>query len=276
MYHGVSHKSLNSFLLYKIWAKVLGISQINKDDNFFKLGGHSLTAISMFSQLKKSLNISVPLLLLFSYPVLGEFVSVVQRQKQVIDTHILPSHLTLGPASFGQQRLWFLQQFDPDSSAYNIPEMVQLTGKIDVARLKDAACALVAKHEVLRTTYTQTGKILQQCVQSNLKSNEVFEHIHTDPASILKLASNLANTPFNLSTGPVIRFYLLSSSEESHVFMFVVHHIASDGWSNYIIWKEITSIYNYVNLSLATNQLQYIDYSMWQRQMLRFFFLFNL
>ena len=143
-----------------IWAEIIGIKQVGVDDNFFQSGGHSLRATQVLSRLRAAFKVEVPLRTLFERPTVAGLAEVVAAKMSEGEKLHLPaiervSRETDLPLSFAQQRLWFLQQLDPDSNAYIMPLAVRLKGQLDVGALEKAINEVTRRHEVLRTTFAE-------------------------------------------------------------------------------------------------------------------------
>src|SRR6185436_12786268 len=142
--------------LAQIWAEVLKVERVGRNDNFFELGGHSLLVIQVLSRLRQSLGVEVPLGELFSHPALADFALNVARGAKAKLPAITPidreSQLEL---SFAQQRLFFLTQFEGASEAYHIAGGLRLSGNLNREAFRRALDHIVARHEILRTTFSQ-------------------------------------------------------------------------------------------------------------------------
>src|SRR5262249_45101737 len=141
-----------------IWAEVLGLAEVNVEDNFFDLGGHSLKATQAMSRVRDVFQVNLPLRSIFEAPHLGalsEFVETAMRAGQTLTVPLIERISRDGvlPLSFAQQRLWFLDQLQPGSAFYNIPAALRLTGKLDVDALRRSLSEIVRRHESLRTTF---------------------------------------------------------------------------------------------------------------------------
>jgi hypothetical protein len=182
------------------------------------------------------------------------------------------------PLSFAQQRLWFIDQLEPGSSAYNIPFALRLTGTLDVRALGRSLDLLAARHEVLRTRFPQVdGEPVQRIEPARARADARHrpERLVEDvrEAEALRLASAEAARPFDLAAGPVLRTGLLRLAADEHVVLFNVHHVASDGWSTGVLVREISAAYTaFVQGEVPTLPalpVQYADYASWQREYLQ-------
>ena len=199
----------------------------------------------------------------------------------------LPGNMTIprggnrnsAPLSFAQQRLWFLNQLEPDSCAYNERSALRLDGPLKVDVLRGALNAIVERHEVLRTTYAMTdgGEPVQQIGPARdvdlpiIDISEVAEDQRED--EVQKIAAEFRERPFDLSKDMPLRLALIRLSSLSHVLIEVQHHIASDGWSSGVLSRELASFYTSLNEgrpnSLPDLPIQYADYAVWQREWLQ-------
>jgi Condensation domain len=181
------------------------------------------------------------------------------------------------PLSHAQQRLWFIDQLEPGSAAYNMPAPVRLSGRLDLAAFERAVREIVGRHEILRTTFAveedQPVQVIAPGVELPL---EVTDLGHLAPAEQLaearRLASAEAAKSFDLSSGPLVRVSLLRFGAEEHAVLLTMHHIVSDGWSFGLFFRELRLLYHaFLNgeaSPLAPLPIQYADYAVWQREWL--------
>ncbi|WP_414526547.1 amino acid adenylation domain-containing protein [Nodularia chucula] len=182
------------------------------------------------------------------------------------------------PLSFAQQRLWFLEQLQPDSYTYNLPTAVRLTGILDVAVLERSLNTIIQRHEVLRTQFkTVNGNPILQIQPSVTLPLAVIDlqtfNLLEQDEEVRNLALKEAQTPFNLATDVLLRVKILRLAKDENVVLFTMHHIVSDGWSMEILIKELATLYT----AFSTNQpsplpelaIQYVDFAVWQRQWLQ-------
>ncbi len=182
------------------------------------------------------------------------------------------------PASSAQRRLWFVDQLDPGSSLYNVLETFELRGPLNVASLEQALEAIVERHEILRTTFTDDRGEPEQVIHPHatveLRTVDLChlpESEREDEAA--KLARGEARRPFDLGQGPLLRPVLLRLGDERHVLLVATHHIVFDGWSSGVFWRELPALYDDARLgrpqSLQPLPVQYADFSEWQRDWLQ-------
>jgi amino acid adenylation domain-containing protein/non-ribosomal peptide synthase protein (TIGR01720 family) len=182
------------------------------------------------------------------------------------------------PLSFAQQRLWFIQQIDPGSAAYNIPTAIRLTASVDRAALQQTLDEIVRRHEVLRTVFAAVdGQAVQIINPAQPVHLPIIDLQDLPPAEreaeVMRLATMEAQQPFDLERGPLMRQALLCLGTEEHVLLLTIHHIISDGWSEGVFVRELTTLY----AARATGQpaalselpIQYADYAAWQREWLQ-------
>ena len=182
------------------------------------------------------------------------------------------------PLSFAQERLWFLDRLDPGRAVYNVFSGVRLHGPLDPAALEDALAALVRRHESLRTAVAERGGAPVQ--QVNPAEEWACEHADLSAlaaeereAEVTARARALAEHPFDLARGPLFRAVLLRLGGEEHALLLCMHHLASDGWSMGILWRELAALYAAAlrgeAAELPEPAVRYGDYAAWQRERLR-------
>ncbi len=270
-------------MLAEIWAFVLGVAQPGIHDNFFELGGHSLLATQLISRIRNAFDIDFPLRSIFESPtiaMLAEQVEIARRAEGGIQAPpIVPvSRDQKLPLSFAQQRLWFLDQLEPDSPFYNIPDAMRLAGELDVAVLTQSFNEVIRRHESLRTTIeTVDGRPFQNILPALTLSIPVVDLTHLPPAEreaeAKKLAQLEAKRPFSLSSAPLLRAKLLRLAEKEHIILLTTHHIISDNWSSNILIQEVAILYEVFSNGrfspLPELAIQYADFAHWQRSWLQ-------
>jgi len=179
------------------------------------------------------------------------------------------------PLSFTQQRLWFLDQFEPNNAAYNIPVAYRLTGVLNVRALEQSLHEIVRRHEVLRTTFWVENGQPVQVITTNATFKLSVVDLSTQPsahreAEIIRLMTKEAQTLFDLAQGPLFRASLLQAGREHNILLLTMHHIISDGWSISLLLQELSPLYNAFCVGkispLSEMSIQYADFAVWQRQ----------
>ena len=182
------------------------------------------------------------------------------------------------PLSFAQQRLWFLDQLEPNSPLYNVPTAVRLSGALSVEALQKSLDAIVVRHEALRTVFVAVdGNPVQVIGESRSVEFRVTDLSHqpvSERASELQcLLKEQVRRPFNISADLMLRASLVPLGDEEHLLLLVMHHIASDGWSRGVLLREITALYQAFSTGesspLPELSIQYADYAVWQRHWLQ-------
>jgi amino acid adenylation domain-containing protein len=182
------------------------------------------------------------------------------------------------PLSFSQRRLWFLDQLEPGSAFYNFPLAVPFNVAVNTSVLERAINEIVKRHEALRTTFTAVdGEPMQVVLPSLALPLTVIDLRHLGPdvqdAEMIRLGAEMAQRPFDLAGGPLLRTALLRRDQDHHVFLLVMHHIISDGWSLGIFWRELIAVYNSFYIGrpspLPDLPIQYADFAVWQRERLQ-------
>jgi hypothetical protein len=182
------------------------------------------------------------------------------------------------PASFAQQRLWFLEQLAPGLPVYNIPGAVRIRGVLDPAVLERSLNEIVRRHEVLRTTFTEMEGEPVQVIRPVLELTLPVEDLSGLPvaereAEAQRRVAAEAARPFDITEGPLIRAKLLRLSSDEHVLVVTMHHVVSDGWSMGVFVRELAMLWEaYAHgrpSPLADLPIQYADFAVWQREHLQ-------
>ncbi len=250
-----------------VWSELLGI-EIGRTDDFFRLGGHSLLATQMISHLRQALRLEIPIRAIFEHRVLSALARYLEQSH--LEEGILPAITSVSRdmpqvLSFAQQRLWFIEQLLPNTSLYHNPIRLRLLGTLNVAALRQALNAMVARHEILRTVIVSSEGIALQKVLPENTGFALTESTEENPA--------FAKKTFQFECEPLCRGLLIKRSAREHVLILVFHHIVVDDWSMGIFFKELNAFYQaYAKdrpLLLPPLAVQYIDYSVWQRSWLQ-------
>jgi amino acid adenylation domain-containing protein len=267
--------------LAKLWRDLLQIDFLEQDAHFFSLGGHSLMAMRLISRVQSELGVKLPIESIFTAPTIHEMAARIDAQKQDAARHIphLPRDGTLLPLSFAQERLWFLNQLEPENPFYNTPVALRLEGNLQKDALFGALEDLVLRHEVLRTAFRNDkgqprqfplGKVQVPVFEKDISHLPDSERA----ATLLELALQESATPFlDLSTPPLLRVTLIALGHEDYALLITMHHIVTDGWSLNVLTRDLSHFYRLRSGThpkpLPTLSIQYADFAAWQRETLR-------
>jgi nonribosomal peptide synthetase DhbF len=259
-------------ILCGLYAEVLGREQVALDDDFFDLGGHSLTAVRLLGRVRAVFGVSLPVRVLFEAPTVREvawrLAGDVGREARAA-LHPVPRPERV-PLSFAQQRLWFMSRLEGPGATYNIPMALRLTGPLDLAALTAALGDLTARHESLRTVFPEVDGVPWQQVLPDARPTPALVTADPDTAPLLLLEA--ARRPFDLAAEIPLRATVLRIAEQEHVLLLVLHHIAGDGTSVGPLLHDLAQSYTARSAGRSPEPvplpLQYADYTLWQRELL--------
>nr|HMQ60354.1 amino acid adenylation domain-containing protein [Flavilitoribacter sp.] len=260
--------------LLDIWKGLLGVATLGTRDNFFETGGHSLLAMRVIAAVRKQLKRELRVKDIFTFPTVESLARHMEagNRKSVLLPPVTTGKRPLRlPLSYSQERLWFIHQMG-GSTQYHLPTVIRLKNQINREGLEAAFSALINRHESLRTVISQEDGQPFQTVLSAEGWKMAFSE-QTSPEngnSPDQFISEEISRPFNLSKDFPLRARLIRYGNNDHCLVIVLHHIASDGWSESVLVRDLTELYNaYVEnrpAALAPLQVQYADYAIWQRQ----------
>ncbi|TVT53851.1 amino acid adenylation domain-containing protein [Amycolatopsis rhizosphaerae] len=267
--------------LAEVWQHVLHTTPIGRHDNFFTLGGHSLLAVRLQTLVRAEFDVELPLRVLFETPDLAALAAEFGNRTLEAATAVplvplvplIPQPRTGPlPLSFAQQRLWFLEQWQPGTPLYHIAGALRLTGALDVPALRRSCQALAERHESLRTHLTTSEGQTYQAVSPpsgvelpivDLGALDAAER----PAVAERLVQAVAEKPFALTTGPLWRTVLLRLGPAEHLLALSLHHLVADGHALELLFAELGAGYGHAPVS-GPSPVQYGDYAVWQRKWL--------
>ena len=291
--------------LAALWAEILGVSPVGIHDNFFDLGGDSVLAARVVARVHGELNANLSLVALFDRPTLAEMARTVAEATATPGVQVSaelgdggarrpaiqavrrdafraqrtppsdPAPETDAPLSFGQQRLWFIDQWQPGNGVFNSRVPIWLTGQLRVTALEESLAAVVRRHAVLRASFPSTGG---QAVQRIARALPVPLPVvdlrelpdHARASEVDRLITEETRRPFDLSRGPLVRASLIRVDPTNHVLLLTIHHIVFDGWSRAVLLRELSAFYkSFVTgepVSLSPLPLQYTEYAQQEAQ----------
>ncbi|MCA1682167.1 MAG: condensation domain-containing protein, partial [Actinobacteria bacterium] len=264
------------------WAEVLEVERVGVEDNFFELGGDSILSIRVISRVRAALEVNVSPRALFTHPTVAGLAAAIGAQAGTGDAgalSVIPLVPRDGdlPLSFAQQRLWFLDQFEPDSAEYITPSAVRLRGVLDVEALNAALTGVVARHESLRTTFDSVDGRGVQVVHEPYEVRVPVLDLSALPEAqreveLGRVLAQETNRPFDLREGPLLRVRLVRLAAQEHALTLMMHHIVTDGWSMGVLVEELSVLYAAAlrgeAAKLAVLPVQYADFAVWQRDRL--------
>ena len=262
-----------------IWAQLFGLRQVSTQANFFELGGHSLLVTQVISRVRKVFSVEMPVRSMFESPTVAALAEHVEAEMRAGRGRQSPpiervSREMPPPASFAQQRLWFLQELTPGSPAYQLHVSLRLKGELDVAVLGQTFTEVVRRHEILRTTFATVGGQLVQVIANARPFELTLADLCSLPADereaeARRLAAEEARRPFDLSRDPVLRATLWRLAPDENILGLTMHHVASDEWSMNVLVREALRLYEAFSEGrpspLQPLPVQYADYAVWQR-----------
>ena len=254
-------------ILCTIWEKVLGIKCIGINDDFYRLGGHSILAIQMSHRVSQVMQRAVSVIDIYTDKTISNL-SLRLKSSKVLP-NIEPQQSDRAPLSFAQERLWFIEQYEEGTSAYHIPGILELMPVVNVEILQQSLQMIIARHEILRTHFIED------------ENGEYWQSVETAPLTIVQSeisASEFNSTlfdithqVFDLTTEYPIRAYLFTISKTLKRYLVLnIHHIAIDEWSIDIFIKELECYYHTLLSGKPVYppalKIQYKDFSVWQKK----------
>ncbi|WFS15230.1 non-ribosomal peptide synthetase [Rhodococcus aetherivorans] len=257
-----------------VFAEVLGRERVGVDDSFLELGGNSLLATRLVARLGAALETRVPVPVVFEAPTVAALAAHLESGGAA--AHAVPlvarERPDRVPLSFAQQRMWFLNRFDPASAADNIPVAIRLTGRLDVDALRKSVSDIAVRHEILRTRYPETDGRPYQTVVPAAGYTPDWASESVPGTELADRIADVVATGFDVTAEVPFRVRLFRVADDEHVLVFVAHHISADGWSMAPLTRDLMTAY----AARAAGRepgweplpLQYADFALWQREVL--------
>ena len=272
----VAPHSKDEDLVAGVVANVLGVERVSVTASFFDIGGNSLSATRVAARTADALGVDVAVRDVFDHPSVRELCrAVIDRAGGLGPIEpVLPRPDAI-PLSLAQQRIWFINRFEPASAAYNIPEQVRITGSLDLHALRAAVGDVVARHEILRTRYIDDLGVPRQVIDPvDSVDDQLDWAVTTDRAEVASVISS----GFDLAAEWPIRIRVLSPGDDdpgdgNHELTVVLHHIASDGESSGPLFGDLIAAYQQRQSGVESVRLpplpvQYADFAIWQQHAL--------
>ena len=261
--------------LATIWQEVLRLPEgsIGRNDSFFNLGGSSLKAIQLISRIFKKHEVQLSIGEIFNNGVLKDQAVLIQGAS-ASNYEAIPKVATQEhyPLSHAQRRLWVLDQLEEGLTAYSRPISYDIKGALHIDKLTEAFKSVMHRHESLRTVFSLVDGAPRQFIipAEQIDFSIALEDISVSAdqeAAANELLNTLANTPFNLSEGPLFKVVLVQFAKEHYRLLFAIHHIISDEWSMKVLINDLVSYYN-EEAEDKDLPIQYKDYAAWQLETL--------
>ncbi|WP_084484158.1 amino acid adenylation domain-containing protein [Nocardia anaemiae] len=260
-------------LVARTFEQVLDVDRVGVDDDFFALGGDSLSASLVAARIGAAMDVHVPVRSVFEAPTVGELAALAGTLsgggRLPLLAGVRPDPV---PLSLAQQRMWFLNRFEPDSAAYNIPVLLRLSGRLDTEALAAALADVMARHEVLRTIYPEVSGEPRQVVLD--EPAVPVEPVRVPVDSVPDVVGEFVRRGFDVTAAVPMRVGLfeLDGATGEFLLALVVHHIAGDGQSMGPLARDVMAAYAARLAGHAPDwsplAVQYADFAWWQRQML--------
>ncbi|MFF5070222.1 non-ribosomal peptide synthetase [Micromonospora olivasterospora] len=269
-------------LLATVFEQVLGRAPVGIFDDFFVLGGHSLLAVQVVARIRHAFGVEMPIRLLFEQPTIAKLAGELERlQQDQAPQRVAPlepvSRDQPLPATFDQQRLWFMDRLNPGSAFYTIGWLLHWPDALESAALRRALRDLTTRHEPFRTTFHEHDSRVWQVIAEEAEVALTEADLSSTPReeqqeSARRLIHEWWSRPFDLARGPLLRPLVVRLSATEAVLVFSAHHIVFDGYSIRLFNGELRELYQAAatggSPSLPALAVQHADYAVWQQQWL--------
>ncbi|MER7644101.1 non-ribosomal peptide synthase/polyketide synthase [Streptomyces sp. NPDC126522] len=267
---GSASRSPREEILAGLFGDVLGLELVGADDDFFTLGGHSLLAMRLVSRVRTVLGADLTVRTVFEAPTPAQLAARLDDRAGGLPALVPTDRPAELPLSYAQQRLWLLHRIEGPGATYNIPAAWRLTGTLDRDALSAALDDLAVRHESLRTVFPEQDGRPRQVVL-----DEASVPLHHSRVTETELPDRLAEAAargFDIDRELPLRAHVFEVSEDEHVLLLVLHHIAGDQWSDGPLWRDLATAYEARREgqvpAWAPLPVQYADYALWHREAL--------
>lgn len=250
--------------LCDVWKEVLGLERVGIHDNFFHIGGDSISAIRLTAVSRQLIDVDIPLPALFEHKTIAALAMVLEQSEAIVIPRASGQE---APLSFAQERLLFVERFEQGTNSYHMPLLVRLEPGVNWPALETAIEAIAQRHTVLKTvlrTHAQ-GDDYQLVLE---QGPAVVDRVLVAKSELAQAVQEDSERLFNLGEEPAFRVYRYIVGEQKFV-LFLWHHIAFDGWSFDIFLREVGELYQSAvgryGSKLEELDIQYTDYASWQR-----------
>ncbi|WP_326841079.1 amino acid adenylation domain-containing protein [Streptomyces sp. NBC_01558] len=264
-----------------LFADILGVPSVGVDDNFFSLGGHSLLATRLVGRVRTVLGVELDLRAVFEHPTVAELAAALGTSTAPRLELVAQPRPDALPLSFAQRRLWFLNRLEGPSATYNIPLVLEIDGPLDTETLRGALADVVARHESLRTVFTERDGVPRQEIADEGTAFALVPLVVATPpdgprpdAWAEEEVNRLTDLPFDLTGDVAVRAHLIPLGPDRRLLVLVLHHVVADGWSLAPLCRDLGAAYRARTSDEGQApqwpelRVQYADYTLWQRRLL--------
>ncbi|WP_248959191.1 non-ribosomal peptide synthetase [Sphaerisporangium perillae] len=256
-------------ILCGLYAEILGVPHVGPGDDFFALGGQSLSAVRLLSRVRAVFGAALPVRAIFESPTVAGLARRVETAAEAGPPLVPMPRPERIPLSYSQQRLWFMSRLEGPSATYNIPGALRLRGPLDVAALRRALHDLVGRHESLRTVFPDHEGEAGQRVLPPGQAEVTLERVDLAPGELDDALRAACAHAIDLSRELPIRATLFGLGPDDHCLLILLHHIAGDGWSMGPLARDLSTAYAARVAGRPPGwrplPVQYADYTLWQR-----------
>ncbi|MFC4531111.1 amino acid adenylation domain-containing protein [Sphaerisporangium dianthi] len=256
-------------ILCGLFAEILGVPRVGPGDDFFALGGQSLTAVRLLSRVRAVFGAALPVRAIFESPTVAALARRIESAEEAGPPLAPMPRPERIPLSYAQQRLWFMSRLEGPSATYNIPGAMRLRGPLDVAALRLALDDVTARHESLRTVFPDRDGEAEQRVLPPERARVPLERVDLAPAELDDALRAACAHPIDLARDLPVKATLFRLGEQDHCLLILLHHIAGDGWSMGPLARDLSDAYAARVAGRAPAwaplPVQYADYTLWQR-----------
>jgi amino acid adenylation domain-containing protein/non-ribosomal peptide synthase protein (TIGR01720 family) len=267
----------NEAMLHELWIELLGIENIDANDNFFHIGGHSLLSIKLISRVNKIFSRNFRITVIFENPTIRSLAKYIEDNN--FESNLSQGALTPQrrdskiPLSFAQQRLWIMYQLSPDVALYNMPSCFKLSGNVNEEALEKTINKILNRHAILRVCIIEEDGIPYQVIKSKKQFCLADNSIQLSDCEVSNYIAKLVNSPIDIYKDDLIQIKYISTNNNRNYILFNLHHITSDGWSLSVLFNEFSDQYNaYVlddsRFDLQAKIIDYFDYTIFEKNSL--------
>ena len=264
--------------LVNIWQPLLKIERIGIMDDFFELGGDSILVNQCIARIREEMRVEIPLRTFFERPYIKALSEEIEKQERQVSSIKPVKREGEIPLSFAQERLWFLQELDAESTAYFVPRVIRIKGKLGIGLLERTFTEIIRRHEILRTIFpTVDGGPVQRIHEPYPFKIPIIdwnqEEEENQNQKVSYFLEEEGQRAFDFENGPLLRVTVLKLNENENLLVLTEHHLIHDGWTQGVLLREFIEIFTAYSEGKAHGlpdlPIQYADFAIWQRNYLQ-------